>query len=120
MPTSTLKRPSLKDLQTLTEWKQNQVPTGTPPSVQTPGNKHAAQDTPKGIWGKTEWCFHGGSFGKEFAWNAEDLGSIPGMGRFPGGEHGNPLQYPCQENPKGQRSLVGWSTVAKSQTQLSD
>ena len=73
MPTSTLKRPSLKDLQTLTEWKQNQVPTGTPPSVQTPGNKHAAQDTPKGIWGKTEWCFHGGSFGKEFAWNAEDL-----------------------------------------------
>ena len=27
------------------------MPTGTPPSVQTPGNKHAAQDTSKGIWG---------------------------------------------------------------------
>ena len=57
MPTSTLKRPSLKDLQTLTEWKQNQVPNGAPPSVQTPGNKHAAQDTPKGIWGKQNCTF---------------------------------------------------------------
>ena len=28
-----------------------------------------------------------------------DLGSIPGPGRFPGGEHGNPPQYSCLENP---------------------
>ena len=28
-----------------------------------------------------------------------DLGSIPGLGRSPGGEHGNPLQYSCLENP---------------------
>ena len=28
-----------------------------------------------------------------------DQGSIPGSGRSPGGEHGNPLQYPCLENP---------------------
>ena len=28
-----------------------------------------------------------------------DLGSIPGSGRFPGGGHGNPLQYSCLENP---------------------
>ena len=27
-----------------------------------------------------------------------DLGSIPGSGRPPGGEHGNPLQYSCLEN----------------------
>ena len=27
------------------------------------------------------------------------MGSIPGSGRSPGGEHGNPLQYPCLENP---------------------
>ena len=26
------------------------------------------------------------------------MGSIPGSGRFPGGEHGNPLQYSCLEN----------------------
>ena len=28
---------------------------------------------------------------------------------FPGGDHGNPLQYSCLENPHGQRSLVGYS-----------
>ena len=28
-----------------------------------------------------------------------DLGSIPGSGRSPGGGRGNPLQYPCLENP---------------------
>jgi len=34
--------------------------------------------------------------------NAEDvsdMGSTPGSGRAPGGEHGNPLQYSCLENP---------------------
>ena len=31
--------------------------------------------------------------------NAGGLGSIPGLGRSPGGGHGNPLQYPCLENP---------------------
>ena len=30
---------------------------------------------------------------------AEDLGLILGLGRSPGGRHGNPLQYPCLENP---------------------
>ena len=28
-----------------------------------------------------------------------DPGSIPGLGRSPGGGHGNPLQYSCLENP---------------------
>ena len=28
-----------------------------------------------------------------------DIGSIPGLGRSPGGRHGNPLQYSCLENP---------------------
>ena len=31
--------------------------------------------------------------------NAGDLGSIPRLGRSPGGGHGNPLQYSCLENP---------------------
>ena len=31
--------------------------------------------------------------------NAEDLGSIPGSGRSPGGGHDNPLQYSYPENP---------------------
>ena len=35
----------------------------------------------------------GGTSGKESS--AEDEGSIPGLGRSPGGEHGNPVQYSC-------------------------
>jgi len=31
--------------------------------------------------------------------DAGDMGSIPGLGRLPGGGHGNPLQYSCLENP---------------------
>ena len=40
-----------------------------------------------------------GPDGEESACNVEDLGSIPGLGRSPGGGHGNPLQYSCPENP---------------------
>ena len=36
---------------------------------------------------------------KEFACNAGDLSSIPGLGRSPGKGNGNPLQYSCLENP---------------------
>ena len=40
----------------------------------------------------------GGSDGKESAYSAGDLASIPGLGRSPGG-NGNPLQYSCLEIP---------------------
>ena len=43
--------------------------------------------------------FPGGSESKESACNAGDLGSIPDLGRSPGGGHGNPFQYSCLENP---------------------
>ena len=43
--------------------------------------------------------FPGGSDSKESACNAGNLGSIPGLGRSPGGGHGNQLQYSCLENP---------------------
>ena len=33
------------------------------------------------------------------AGDARDTGSIPGSGRSLGGGNGNPLQYPCLENP---------------------
>ena len=49
-----------------------------------------------------------------------DLGSIPGSGRSPGGEHGSPLQYSCLENPHGQRSRAGCSPRGLSRTRLSD
>ena len=38
-----------------------------------------------------------------------DMGSIPGLGRSPGGENGNLLQYSCLGKPHGQRSLVDYS-----------
>ena len=47
------------------------------------------------------------------------MGLIPGLGRFPGGEHGNPLQYFCLENPMDRGAW--WATVhrvAKSRTWL--
>ena len=40
--------------------------------------------------------------------DVRDAGSIPGLGRSPGG-HGSPLQYSCLENPHGQRSLAGYN-----------
>ena len=54
-------------------------------------------------------CFPGGSNGKESACNAWDLSLSPGLGRSPGGGHGNPLQYSCLENPHTKRNLVGYS-----------
>ena len=41
----------------------------------------------------TNLGFLGSSAGKESACNVGDLGSIPELGRSPGGGHGNPLQY---------------------------
>ena len=43
--------------------------------------------------------FPGGSEVKASTSNAGDPGSIPGWGRSPGEGNGNPLQYPCLENP---------------------
>ena len=63
--------------------------------------------------------FPGSSVGKESTYNAGDLGSIPGLGRSPGGGHGNPLQYFCLQNPMDRAAW--WAIVhgvAKSGTQL--
>ena len=35
--------------------------------------------------------------------------SISGLGRYPGGGNGNPLQYSCEGKSHGQRSLMGYS-----------
>ena len=57
---------------------------------------------------------------KESVCNAGDLGSIPGIGRSPGGGHGYPLQYSCLENPID--TGAWWGTVhgvAKNRTGMS-
>ena len=53
--------------------------------------------------------FPGASYGKEPTCNAGHLGSIPGLGRSLGEGNGNSLQFPCLENPHGQRSPEGYS-----------
>ena len=45
-----------------------------------------------------------------------DVVSIPGLGRSPGGGHGNPLQYSCLENSHGQRSLAGYSPWGRKES----
>ena len=55
------------------------------------------------------------------AGDIRDTSSIPGLGKAPGGGHGNPLQYSCLENPMD--GGIWWATThgtAKSWTQLSD
>ena len=62
--------------------------------------------------------FPSGSDSKEFACNAEDPGSTPGLRRLPGEVNGSPLQYSCLENPMDrgawQATVYG---VVKSRTQ---
>ena len=62
--------------------------------------------------------FPGSSDGKASAYNAGDLGLIPGSGRYPGERNGNPLQYSCLENPmdQGLRNQSPWRLLALSQT----
>ena len=62
-----------------------------------------------------EQGFSGGSVSKESACNAEDLGSIPGLGRSPGGGHGNSLHWFLPGE-----SLWTVHGVPNSRTQLSD
>ena len=69
------------------------------------------------MYGLPWWLSH-----RESACNAEDTGdtgSIPGLGRFPGGRYGNPLQYSYLESPMDRGA---WQAtvyrVAQSRTQL--
>ena len=48
--------------------------------------------------------------GKESTCNAGDVGSIPGLGRFPGGGNDNPFQYSCLQNPMDRG--VWWATYS--------
>ena len=51
------------------------------------------------VWTFFPSGFPGGSEVKVSAYNAGDLGSIPGLGRSSGEGNGNPLQYSCLEKP---------------------
>ena len=49
-----------------------------------------------------------------------DLGLIPGLGRSPGGGHGNSLQYSWPENAHGQRSLAGYGPWSLRQLDMTE
>ena len=53
--------------------------------------------------------FPGGSDGEKSTCNVGNLGSIPGLGRYPGEGNGYPLQYFCLENSMGRGAW--WATV---------
>ena len=56
-----------------------------------------------------------GSAGEESACSVGDLSSIPELGRFPGG-----LQYSCLENPHERRSLAGYNTWGRKESDMTE
>ena len=67
-----------------------------------------------GMGGGLPWWLSG----KESAANAEDMGSLPGLGRPSGEGNGNPLQHSCLEIPRTEEAGGQVQRVVK--TQLSD
>ena len=47
--------------------------------------------------------------------DVRDADSTPGLGRSPGGGHGNPLQYSCLENPM---DIGAWSAILHGVAEL--
>ena len=68
--------------------------------------------------------FSAGSVVKNLLANAEaaeDVGSVPELGRCPGGGNSNPLQYSCPGNPTDRGAWQAtFHGVAKSQSRLND
>ena len=50
-----------------------------------------------------------------FTGDIRDTGSVPGLGRSPGGGHGNPLQYACLKNPMDREA---WWAAVHGRTEL--
>jgi len=90
--------------------------TEEPGRLQSMGSKRVGHNLATNTLG-----FPGGSDSKEFACNEGDPRSIPGSGRSPGEDNGNPLQYSCLENSmdRGARQAIVHG-VTKSQTRLRD
>ena len=61
----------------------------------------------------------GGSDGKEPYCNERDLGSIPGLGRFPGEQNGYPIQYSYGEF-HGQRTLASYSPQGLKESDMTE
>ena len=53
------------------------------------------------------------------AGDIENMGSIPALGKFPGGGHGNPLQCLPGES-HGQRSLMGYGPLGRKELDMTE
>ena len=60
------------------------------------------------------WGFPDGSEGEESAHNGGDVGSIPGLGRYPGEGKGNTFQHSCLGSPMDRGS---WRATVHGVTQ---
>ena len=58
--------------------------------------------------------------GKESTYSAGDMSLIPGSRRSPEGGNGNPLQYSCQENPRGALAGLGSLQSVGSQWDMTE
>ena len=54
------------------------------------------------------------------AGGAGDMGSIPGSGRPPGEENGNPLQCSCLDSPMGRGALAGYSPWGHKESDMTE
>ena len=88
--------------------------------------KDAQHHLSSGKWKlKPQWCAtspasQGALVVKNLPANARDVGSIPGLGRSPGGGRGNPLQHSCLENPCGQRSRAGYKPQGRKESDTTE
>ena len=57
---------------------------------------------------------------QELACSVADLDSIPGLGRSPEREHGNPFQYSCLDDLNGQNSLEGCGQLGHKESQTTE
>ena len=67
-------------------------------------------------WILYQLSYQGSPVVKNLPANSGDLGLIPGLGRSPAGEHGNPLQYSCLENPMDGGDQWGYSPQSCKQS----
>ena len=70
-----------------------------------------------------KWDFPDGSVVKNLpasAGETEDVGSIPGLGRSPGGGNSKPLQYSCLRKSHGQRSLAIYSPWGRKESDITE
>ena len=66
------------------------------------------------------WGFPGGSDGKASACNAGDLGSSPGLGRFPWRRKWQPTPVLLLGKSQGRRSLVGYSPLGHKESGMTE